>query len=102
MAATSDAASAGPWASRTSAVSVARLTLASTTPGTLANAFSTRMTHEAQVMPSMRRRTVRSPAAGVTEVGGVMESAVAGMAWGRGDGSEKRDSVDLDIMARSS
>src|SRR3954469_8661335 len=36
---------------RTVARSVARITLASATPGTLRSAFSTRFTHEAQVMP---------------------------------------------------
>ena len=36
----------------TVACSVARLTVAAVTPGTLSSAFSTRATHEAQVMPS--------------------------------------------------
>jgi hypothetical protein len=35
----------------TLAFSVARLTLASLTPGTAASAFSTRPTHDAQLMP---------------------------------------------------
>ena len=34
------------------AFSVARLTVASKTPGTLSSAFSTHATHEAQVIPS--------------------------------------------------
>jgi hypothetical protein len=42
----------------TSAVSVARLTVADTTPGTWRRAFSTRPTHDAQVMPSMRSSSV--------------------------------------------
>jgi hypothetical protein len=37
----------------TVAASVARLTCAADTPGTLPSAFSTRLTHEAQVMPVM-------------------------------------------------
>ena len=37
----------------TSARSVARLTEADCTPGTALTAFSTRLTQEAQVMPSM-------------------------------------------------
>src|SRR5437867_3308799 len=41
----------------TRAFSVARLTLASATPGTFASAFSTRRTHEAQVMPVIGRVT---------------------------------------------
>jgi hypothetical protein len=40
-------------ATLTSAVSVARLTLAESTPGTCLSAFSTRDTQEAQVMPSI-------------------------------------------------
>jgi hypothetical protein len=39
----------------TRAVSLARLTSADSTPGTLASAFSTRTTQEAQVMPSIVR-----------------------------------------------
>ena len=37
---------------RTLAVSVARFTVASVTPGTLRNAFSTRATQDAHVIPS--------------------------------------------------
>ncbi|EWS52471.1 hypothetical protein X551_04747 [Methylibium sp. T29] len=44
-----------PGAARTCAVSVARFTTASVTPGTFFSAFSTRSTHDAQLMPSMLR-----------------------------------------------
>jgi hypothetical protein len=40
---------------RTSAFSVARFTSAETTPGVFINAFSTRETHEAQVIPDTAR-----------------------------------------------
>jgi hypothetical protein len=43
-----------PARRETNALDVARLTLASITPGTDFNAFSTRATQVAQVMPSMR------------------------------------------------
>ncbi len=44
---------AGSTVPSTRAVSVARFTLASVTPGTALSARSTRATQEAQVMPSM-------------------------------------------------
>ena len=45
----------------TDADSVVRLTSALTTPGTRSSAFSTRETHDAQVMPSMASVTLLSP-----------------------------------------
>ena len=50
----------GPERWRTCAFSVARLTEAPSTPGTRASAFSTRPTHEAQVIPSMASSVVLS------------------------------------------
>ena len=41
--------------------SVARLTVAESTPGTFFSAFSTRDTHDAQVMPPMPMSTVAVP-----------------------------------------
>lgn len=55
MAAIRSATAATP---RTVARSVARLTVASVTPGTALSAFSTRPTQEAQVMPSTASSTV--------------------------------------------
>src|SRR6185369_5664576 len=56
------AASATGCDALTVAVSVARLTDASVTPGTRRSAFSTRATHEAHVMPStLRSRVVAAP-----------------------------------------
>jgi hypothetical protein len=45
----------GAASPRTLAFSVARLTLASSTPGTAFRAFSTRATQDAQLMPSMSK-----------------------------------------------
>ncbi|BBU53893.1 hypothetical protein KU6B_01580 [Mameliella alba] len=50
---------------RTSARSVARLTLADSTPGTAERAFSTRPTQEAQVMPSIGICTVSDAWGGI-------------------------------------
>jgi len=47
-----------PCTTSTPALSLARLTLARNTPGTAASALSTRATQLAQVMPSIRRRSV--------------------------------------------
>ena len=53
----------------TVATSVARLTLASRTPGTDASAFSTRPAQEAQVMPTTGRlQSIEGPAAGGVRV----------------------------------
>ena len=50
-----------PTTVRTEADSVARLTSASRTPGTDLRAFSTRATHDAQVIPSTSRSKLVSP-----------------------------------------
>jgi DNA polymerase elongation subunit (family B) len=59
-AASASAAASVPASTRTSAVSVARFTLASSTPGTRRSAFSTRKAQVAQVMPAMPSSTWRS------------------------------------------
>src|SRR5690606_29892224 len=50
----------------TDAVSVARLTLAVSTPGTWARAFSTRPTQEAQLMPVTPKRKLAGASTGVS------------------------------------
>jgi hypothetical protein len=69
MVAPSVARSARAGSKTTRARSVARLTLASRTPGSLPNAFSTRRTHEAQVMPSIGNVTSRAGPAAAAGVG---------------------------------
>ena len=66
-----------PGSTRTSARSMARLTLASTTPGTWRRAFSTRVEQALQVMPSMGKEKV---SVGTSKPALTMASAMAGTA----------------------
>ena len=62
------------------ACSIARFTSASTTPGTFFSAFSTRATHEAQVMPSMGKvHSHRAGSAGWAGSAVVTEVSMAGL-----------------------
>ena len=74
------ASGTAPLAYRMRARSVARFTDASTIPGTFRVAFSTRRTHDAQVMPVIWRITSSEP--GSPAARGVREP---GKAWSPGD-----------------